>query len=133
LDQLNVENDRLAIVSPSDDLRSQLGEVLINRYRAVPFPPSLDAHTAEMWPELFSDRLWPEQVTVWLSFSEARDRMIVRGEIAVDDTPKLTVLLTPETVDLFGRGPTLTLQTNDWDEIEREVTAAIQSVWPDLG
>jgi hypothetical protein len=32
-----------------------------------------------------------------------------------------------------GRGPTLRLQTSDPSEIEAEVLAAIEAVWPDLG
>jgi 2-amino-4-hydroxy-6-hydroxymethyldihydropteridine diphosphokinase len=123
LDQLNHENDRLAILSPAEGLRRDLCQLLTDRYRAVSFRPALDDLVAEMWPQ---------QDTAWLSFGPARDRSIARDELEVADGPKLTILLSSLEL-LHGRGPTLTLQTKDLDEIEREVSAAIESVWPDLG
>jgi len=126
LEQLNCGNGRLAIVSPSDVLRRQLCDLLASRYRPVPFRPTLDDLATEMWPE---------QLTVWLSFAPACDRAIVRDTITVADGPQLTILLNPEIAEQLqpGRGPTLTLRTKDWDEIEGEVAAAVLSVWPDLG
>jgi 2-amino-4-hydroxy-6-hydroxymethyldihydropteridine diphosphokinase len=126
-DHLKTENDRLAIVSPSDVLRTQLCQLLMDRYRAIPFRPALDWNAATM--------LWPEHDSAWLSFPPGRDGTNIGHAIKIADGPKLTVLHDPGIMGLLtnGRGPTLTLRMAGAADIEREVVAALQSVWPGLG
>jgi 2-amino-4-hydroxy-6-hydroxymethyldihydropteridine diphosphokinase len=125
LDHLKTEDNRLAIVSESDVLRSQLCQLIMGRYRAVPFSPAHAGHAA---------KLWPEELTAWLTFAQMRDGANIRNDIASADAPKLTILLEQIVEPLaLGRGPTLSLWMTDPEDIEREVVAALHSVWPDLG
>jgi 2-amino-4-hydroxy-6-hydroxymethyldihydropteridine diphosphokinase len=126
LAHLKEKNDTLAIISPSHELREQLCRFLFDRYRAHKLAPVYSDSIAE---------LWPSEDTTWISLSGS-PAPAFSGEISMPDRyPKLTVLLEPDVVQRVtgGRGPSLILTRAEFGEIEREVSAAIASVWPDLG
>jgi 2-amino-4-hydroxy-6-hydroxymethyldihydropteridine diphosphokinase len=140
---LSAAADRLAIVSPNEALRTQLAELLVGARPAnVVARPRFET----------ADHHWPPLWTTWLEFpapSSAAARIVETvGELpyAAAAFPKLSVLLDADVahrgadklqwstlVRQPGRGPTLRLQTLDPPEIERELLAAVDAVWPDLG
>jgi hypothetical protein len=139
---LNMASDLVAIVSPADDSRAALAEVLTSDSGAQ-WSPEPQLGTASQH--------WPAPWTAWLALAPAEnsDRAdAVRPSLpyAAASFPKLTILLDPEPaaprqvlskwsplVRQPGRGPTLRLPTGDAAAARRESTAAIQSVWPHLG
>ena len=135
--------DRLAIVSPQDSLRTQLATTLVER-RAAQLAARPRFETA--------DHHWPPLWTTWLEFPTATtpgtSSVETAGQLpyAAAAFPKLSLLLDADIahrgadklqwstlVRQPGRGPTLRLQTTDPQEIELEVLAAVDAVWPDLG
>jgi len=139
---LDAARDEAAVLSPSAALRRVAVDWLARRFGAQEIERPAFA-TAE--------QLWPSTVTSWLQFS-AKPRggkhvLRRRGlRYAAAAFPKLTILLDARdeaggvtaaswsaVVRRPGRGPTLRLQTSDSQEIQAEMAAAIESVWPDLG
>lgn len=140
---LGQASDRAGLVSPSDMLRQQIAEILEKR---------VGAQIVERPTFATADHHWPPKWTTWLGFPAAPH---ARKSAADEPTalpyaaaafPKLSILIDADiarrgaaklewstTVRQPGRGPTLRLQTSDPTEIEAEVFAAIESVWPDLG
>jgi 2-amino-4-hydroxy-6-hydroxymethyldihydropteridine diphosphokinase len=133
----------LALVSPSDRLRQQVAELLEQRFVAEP---------ADRPTFATADHHWPPQWTTWLGFFTVAPAHPPGTDesstlpYAAAAFPKLSILLDADvarrgavkldwstTVRAPGRGPTLRLQTTDPAEIEAEVFAAMESVWPDLG
>jgi 2-amino-4-hydroxy-6-hydroxymethyldihydropteridine diphosphokinase len=136
---LQAASDHLAILSPSEPLRSQLGDRLTEQR---------GAHRMDRPKFATADHHWPPLCTTWLEFSprkgerpqqNASDAPLPYGAAAF---PKLSVLLDADVahrgadklqwstlVRQPGRGPTLRLQTTDPQEIEAELLAAVDAVW----
>lgn len=140
---LNAARNELVVLSPSEELRANLGNRIIERF---------GAHTIERPTFKMADRLWPPTYSTWLGLSARADEAERAPEkagglaYAAAAFPKLTVLLdaggdSPRAVKAEwsaivrqpGRGPTLRLQLADQAVMETEVFAAIESVWSDLG
>jgi 2-amino-4-hydroxy-6-hydroxymethyldihydropteridine diphosphokinase len=140
---LNAASDQVAIVSPSEKLRRQFGELLVQRYNAVLADPPAFA-TAEQF--------WPAQMTTWLKApaptraAEAAAPKSTSLPYAAAAFPKLSILLDGDSssanvpkaqwtavVRRPGRGPTLRLQESEAPTFPMEISAAIEAVWPDLG
>jgi 2-amino-4-hydroxy-6-hydroxymethyldihydropteridine diphosphokinase len=140
---LQQASESVALVSPSESIRQRLGALLVERcgVKLISRPtfPTADHH-------------WPPLWTAWLEVSpNARSNksgMEQHAELpyAAAAFPKLSVLMDADVahrgtdklqwstiVRQPGRGPTLRLQTTDVAEIEAEVLAAMNAVWPDLG
>ena len=140
---LDAASDQLAIVTPSDSLRRQVTELISKR---------LDAKPIDQPTFATADTHWPRALTSWLALQPlVGTEKSVRPEAvglryAAASFPKLTVLLDADsdsprsiksqwsaTVRQPGRGPMLRLQETGEANINTEVFAAIDSVWPDLG
>jgi len=133
-------SDQLAIVSPSAEMRSHIGTLLCGNFDAqIVEPPSFA--TAE--------HHWPGAWTTWFALP-TRSRQppaatLVGLPYAAALFPKLSILLDAgqaspgdrlqwsTLVRQPGRGPTLRLQATATADVEAEVSAAIEAVWPDLG
>jgi 2-amino-4-hydroxy-6-hydroxymethyldihydropteridine diphosphokinase len=134
---------RVALVSPSTDLRERLAALLADR---------LGVRTTERPTFATADHHWPPSWTTWLEVPTFASSNMPAAEQQIElhyaaaAFPKLTVLLDADVahrgadklqwstiVRQPGRGPTLRLQTSDPAEIEAEVLAAMNAVWPDLG
>lgn len=135
LRHLDSADDLVAILSPGELDRRPLVATLTSRFAAQVTSPR---HLEE--PEA----LWPRSLTTWLRFDGGPDTQ--NDPTAADGFPKLTILwddtLThppareanwDAVVRQSGRGPTLLVRTTDLQEVEREVVAAVQAVWPHLG
>lgn len=139
---LNMASDQVALLSPSAELPSRIGDALAERFGGqLVGPPGFS--TAE--------HHWPSAWTTWLALHPrlGKYHSVARapGQLpyAAAAFPKLTILMAGESaspadklqwatlVRQPGRGPTLRLQTTDAAEISAEVFAAIEAVWPDLG
>jgi hypothetical protein len=124
-------------------LRSKLAQVLIDRpaVRDITRPrfDTADHH----WPPLWST--WVEMPAP-SAMSPSSVEPAGKLPYAAAAFPKLSVLLDSDVahrgadklqwstlVRQPGRGPTLRLQTNEQAEIETELLAAVDAVWPDLG
>jgi 2-amino-4-hydroxy-6-hydroxymethyldihydropteridine diphosphokinase len=139
---LNMASDRVALLSPSAELRHQLADLLQER---------CGANVVEQPTFATAEHHWPSSWTTWLAI---KTLPLPMGEGSYVPTglpyaaaafPKLTIMLdgTPASpadklqwstiVPQPGRGPTLRLHTSDPAEIHAEVLAAIHAVWPDLG
>lgn len=142
---LHLENasDLLAIVSPSESLRQQLAELAINQFGLRPTPRPTFDNANHHWPPLWTT--WLEVPTV-ASIKIRAANQSTAPPYAAALFPKLSVMLDADIahrgadklqwstiVRQPGRGPTLRLQTLDTAEIEMELLAAINAVWPDLG
>jgi 2-amino-4-hydroxy-6-hydroxymethyldihydropteridine diphosphokinase len=114
-DQVCSANDRLAILSSASDLRWELSRQITSQ---------LDAHVVE---RDIDQALWPEEHTTWIS--------LAGDPRPVGNQPKLTVVLSdnPGEWRQPGRGPTLRLGTLNQVGIEQEISAAIETAWPELG
>jgi 2-amino-4-hydroxy-6-hydroxymethyldihydropteridine diphosphokinase len=140
---LNAARDELAVLSPSQAVRDALASTLAKQYPAK----AIDRPTFKT-----ADTFWPPAYASWLALDcPADDRRPARGKAgglayAAAAFPKLTVLLDAEAdgpagvksawstiVRRPGRGPTLRLQPTDQATIRTEVSAAIETIWPDLG
>jgi 2-amino-4-hydroxy-6-hydroxymethyldihydropteridine diphosphokinase len=140
---LQYAKDELAIVSPSDALREQLAAQLTEQ-RGMRLTSRPRFETA--------DHHWPPLWTTWLSVATKSTAGAPVGQqppklpYAAAAFAKLSVLLDADVahrgadklrwssmVRQPGRGPTLRLQTSDRAEIETDVLAAMDAVWPDLG
>lgn len=139
---LNRASDRVALVSPSSDLRTRIGNTLSERFGAQ----QLEGPTFAT-----SEHHWPAAWTTWLAFASSTRANKQAGNkppalpYAAAEFPKLSILIDAQhaspadklhwstLVRQPGRGPMLRLQTSDPAEIDREVAAAIEAVWPDLG
>jgi 2-amino-4-hydroxy-6-hydroxymethyldihydropteridine diphosphokinase len=140
---LDAATDQLAIVSPSDKYRRHFTELLINGFAANPSaPPTFAA----------AEQIWPSPITSWLAFSSSTSA-IAKAPATKSPLPyagvafpKLSILLDADSSSLGvaksqwtvvarrpGRGPTLRLQETEAVTFEAEITAAVRSVWPDLG
>jgi hypothetical protein len=138
---LNEARDELAVLSPSQELREHVAEFVGQQFAAAIIErPSFKT----------ADVLWPASYSVWLAV-ESPDRLAKATTsppipYAAAAFPKLTLLLDAENsqsrrsradwtqaVRQPGRGPILRLQLSDIAAVREEVSAAIQSVWPDLG
>ena len=117
LDFLTIGCDCVALVSENCSARDALSAKLINKYALQPRQAAGD-----------NENRWPAKSTIWLS--------IPNPERAVGH-PKLTILLHPGPHDgnflAMGRGPTLRVPVPDGQDIETDVFAAIEAVWPRLG
>jgi hypothetical protein len=136
---LNAASDKVALVSPSEALRTELTAKLSQRFgiKAIEGP---NFKTVEQF--------WPATYATWLSINRGteNDAFIPSAgslRYAAAEFPKLTILLDADgdapravksqwsaIVRQPGRGPTLRLQLSDRPAIEAEVFAAIESVWP---
>ncbi len=137
---LELASDALTLVSPSEPLRGQLAALLAERCgtRLIDRPKFETA-----------DHHWPPLSTTWLEMSAQSPAAASPAErsselpYAAAAFPKLSVLLDADVahrgteklrwstlVCQPGRGPTLRLQTSDPQEIEAEVLAAVNAVWP---
>lgn len=139
---LQMASDLLAIVSPSDALRSEVAE-LLTRERSAESASRPRFETADHhWPRLWSDWL---QMTPRSRTAHSQQTTALKNPLpyAAAAFPKLTVLLDGDIahrgadklhwstlVRQPGRGPTLRLQTLDTAEIAAEVLAAVAAVWP---
>jgi 2-amino-4-hydroxy-6-hydroxymethyldihydropteridine diphosphokinase len=140
---LNEAKDELVVLSPSAELRTKVADAAARQFgaRAIDRPefPTAAQH-------------WLAEYSTWLavnpSMGEGVQSSAQAGGLpyAAAAFPKLSILLDAEQdapgrakaewsriVRQPGRGPTLRLQTVDWAEVESEVFAAIDSVWPALG
>jgi 2-amino-4-hydroxy-6-hydroxymethyldihydropteridine diphosphokinase len=140
---LNAAADRVAILSPAEverrGLAVRLEEWLGGRVRTIAGPP----HAAGL-------PLWPPVWTTWLALNlgtvgSPRQPDLEAAEYPVEGRPKLTIILDTISPSLSeaspdwpalrlprDRGPTLALRTTDPAEIDAEVFAAFQAVWPEL-
>lgn len=133
----------VALVSPSESLRQQLAQLAVERLGVREAPRPTFANVNHHWPPLW---------TTWLEVPTAADTKTPASDPAANlpyaaaEFPKLSILLDADVahrgadklqwstiVRQPGRGPTLRLQTLDTAEIEMELLAAINAVWPDLG
>jgi 2-amino-4-hydroxy-6-hydroxymethyldihydropteridine diphosphokinase len=135
---LDIAPDRAAVVSPSNNERRELCELVIARHGGRVITPPPEAAEAD------GRRLWPPQLTTWLEFPGRAPESA--ANYPAGGLPKLSILLDAKAADdaepvghwsmtrrLAGRGPSLLVQAGDRAEIAQEVTAAIEAVWPDLG
>jgi hypothetical protein len=108
-------NDRLALLSSSRELRSGVARMITSRFGGNLLESGVD------------QELWPSEHSSWISFSANSPPAGTR--------PKLTVALEdrPGEWRQPGRGPTLRLCTKDMATIEQETSAAIETVWSELG
>ena len=139
---LNMASDQVVLISPSEVLREDLIALLYETHNAQPIVGP-DFNTA--------DHHWPPLWSTWLKLPEIAPVGSARRQesdlpYAAAAFPKLSILLDADIahrgadklrwstlVRQPGRGPTLRLQTSDWAEIEADVMAAVDAVWPDLG
>jgi 2-amino-4-hydroxy-6-hydroxymethyldihydropteridine diphosphokinase len=140
---LDKASDQAVIVSPSDGLRSQIVHILVHRFGAA----LIDAPTFAT-----AEQLWPVVISTWIAFphttadSTPAPRQPGTLPYAAAAFPKLTILVDADATSAGvaksqwsaivrrpGRGPTLRLQTTGQQTMDAEVTAALESVWPDLG
>jgi 2-amino-4-hydroxy-6-hydroxymethyldihydropteridine diphosphokinase len=140
---LDAASDQVAVLSPSESLRSEVAALLANRFgaKAMDRPQFATA-----------DALWPPAVTTWLGISPRSTQnpstILQQAGLpyAAAAFPKLTILLDAEpqsrgarksewssVVRRPGRGPTLRLQVSDQGTLQDEVVAAVESIWADLG
>jgi 2-amino-4-hydroxy-6-hydroxymethyldihydropteridine diphosphokinase len=119
LDHLESGADVVAIVSQDDAARHALAATLLVKYEV-----ELGAASAD------EEQLWPAAKTTWLAMPEW---LAMPAAPPSNGHPKLTVLLGGGWHAAPGRGPTLQLDVVNGDEVEREVFAAIEAVWPRLG
>jgi len=138
---LDAASDRVAIVSPDDNVRGHFTAQIVEQFgaRAV---DGLEFAVVE--------QLWPARITQWLDMSD----LAASSAVAVPATlpyaaaafPKLTILIDAASdsphiakaqwssiVRRPGRGPTLRLQASEAAMFASEITAAVEAVWPDLG
>jgi 2-amino-4-hydroxy-6-hydroxymethyldihydropteridine diphosphokinase len=139
LTHLHAASDQLAIVSPSESLRSELASLLTEKGNARAIDRARFATADHHWPPLW---------TTWLEFASGESRRQAPNSphqelpYAAAAFPKLSVLLDGDVahrgadklqwstlVRQPGRGPTLRLQRTDRSEIEAEVLAAVDAVW----
>jgi 2-amino-4-hydroxy-6-hydroxymethyldihydropteridine diphosphokinase len=119
LDRLDSSNARLAVLSASRVVRSDACQRIMARFGGQIVESPVDSE------------LWPIKYASWISFAS--------DSHSEGDSPKLTVILETAASDApcewrpFGRGPTLHLRSMSTAAIDQEVSAAIESVWPDLG
>ena len=112
VDHLDSGADRIAIVSRDESARHRLAATLGERYGANGCEPvAVDAP------------LWPASSTTWLEMPATHNS---------NGHPKLTVLL-DDAVSEEGLGPTLRIGPVSRSEVECEIFAAIEAVWPRLG
>jgi 2-amino-4-hydroxy-6-hydroxymethyldihydropteridine diphosphokinase len=140
---LDFAKDEAVLLSPSDTIRLALAQALEERFgiEAVARPTFKTA-----------DTIWPPAHAAWLAVKRSGNKpepMPTKSgglSYAAAAFPKLSVLVDGRDhatravkanwsaiVRQPGRGPTLRLQSADLAEIQAEVFAAIESVWPDLG
>jgi 2-amino-4-hydroxy-6-hydroxymethyldihydropteridine diphosphokinase len=126
LTHVKEQNDTLAIISPSPELRERLCRFLKERY----YTKKVQAVYSDAMAEL-----WPPKDTTWISLLNSLEPPSHDNRLLHERYPKLTILLEPDIIQgaMGGRGPSLILNTTDFGEMKREVSAAIASVWPDLG
>jgi 2-amino-4-hydroxy-6-hydroxymethyldihydropteridine diphosphokinase len=136
---LRAASDSMAIVSPSEPLRTHLANVLVEQR---------DARSIERPRFATADHHWPPLWTSWLELPSQKSQRSAstpgHAELpyAAAAFPKLSVLLDADVahrgadklqwstlVRQPGRGPTLRLQTADPQEIEAELLAAVDAVW----
>jgi 2-amino-4-hydroxy-6-hydroxymethyldihydropteridine diphosphokinase len=137
---VTMASDRAAIVSPVQEVRTQIAEATTKRFGAqLVDPPSFTP----------AEHHWPAAWTSWLAFPAAakKNKPIPNATSALPyaaaEFPKLTILIDGQhaspgdklqwstLVRQPGRGPMLRLQSTS--EIDAEIPAAIEAVWPDLG
>jgi len=139
---LNLASDQVAIVSPSENYRRHFAEFIAKLFGARPVDRPTFA-TAEQF--------WPSQLTLWIKISSSDASTSSAGKpaalpYAAAAFPKLTILLDAESsapnvaksqwsavVRRPGRGPTLRLQESEAANVQAEIAAAIEAVWPALG
>lgn len=113
LDHLDSGADCVALVSKDKSAREAIAAALMASFELVPCRAAVD------------DRLrWPANESTWLSPANG-------GE--VQGLPKLSILAGTGIDRMPGRGPTLELASLKAEDLEREVFAAIEAVWPRLG
>jgi 2-amino-4-hydroxy-6-hydroxymethyldihydropteridine diphosphokinase len=136
---LNAASDQVAIVSPSEPLRRNIGALLAERFaaRAVDRPSFATA-----------EKLWPAALATWLALDRAAAGEVPASQkkgalpYAAAAFPKLTLLLDGDAgaaganksqwssvARQPGRGPTLRLQQTDMETVRAEVSAAVGAVW----
>jgi 2-amino-4-hydroxy-6-hydroxymethyldihydropteridine diphosphokinase len=113
LDHLGSGADCVALVSPNEPARHELATTLSERFGMIACEPSV-----------VSEQLWPAASTTWLAVPDGR---------VSSESPKLTILLDAPAAKERGLGPTLRITTASGNEVEREVFAAAEAVWPRLG
>ena len=140
---LQQASDSVALVSPSESIRQRIGALVVERcgvkLSSRPTFPTADHH----WPPLWTTWL---EVSPDASSNKPTTEQHAELPYAAAAFPKLSVLMDADVahrgadklqwstiVRQPGRGPTLRLQTTDVAEIEAEVLAAMNAVWPDLG
>jgi 2-amino-4-hydroxy-6-hydroxymethyldihydropteridine diphosphokinase len=140
---LDMANDFVAIVSPSEMHRRALAEAIVGEFAAAKQsePPELGAAAQH----------WPAEWTTWIAFNPRSKRVGLSASLgslpyAAATFPKLTILLDGDPaaqravlskwspiVRQPGRGPTLRLFPADAANVRAEAFAAVESIWPDLG
>lgn len=143
LAHLQLASERVSLLSPSEELRDQLAALLASHRGARVIDRPRFATVDHHWPALW---------TTWLEVpAQPPSGAPTAGSptelpYAAAEFPKFSVLLDADVahrgadklqwstlVRQPGRGPTLRLQTTDGPEIEADVLAAMDAVWPDLG
>jgi 2-amino-4-hydroxy-6-hydroxymethyldihydropteridine diphosphokinase len=114
---LEIGSDSVAIVSHDGETRRDIADKLVAKYAMKTCPASTSNQ----------DR-WPTELSTWLSIPNS-PRSIGH--------PKLTVMIhegfADASVFAMGRGPTLRVPASDGQDMETDVFAAIEAVWPRLG
>lgn len=134
---LSSARDTLAIVSPSDQARNRLAQVIQERGSATP-DAAPEFQTAEHhWPSAWTSWFARKSTSPPTTSEENKPAL----SYAAEAFPKLTILLDgpfakpadkvqwSTLVRQPGRGPTLRLQTPNPAEIDAEALAAIAAVW----
>jgi 2-amino-4-hydroxy-6-hydroxymethyldihydropteridine diphosphokinase len=107
LEQLDSGGDFVAIVAKDERTRERLAANLIEKFKLVVCEP------AEA-----------EASATYLSLT---------GDSTPSGSPQLSILHDLPIAEMHGRGPTLRVPVADGQEIEADIFAAIEAVWPRLG
>jgi 2-amino-4-hydroxy-6-hydroxymethyldihydropteridine diphosphokinase len=113
LDHLDMGAECVAVVSQDKSAREAIAAALMASYELIPSEATVE-----------DELLWPEGDTTWLRLANEEP---VRGH------PKLTILFGTGVDRMPGRGPTLELASLPTEDVEQEVFAAVEAVWPRLG
>lgn len=141
---LNAARDQIALLSPSASLRDTACRHLSARFGMTPIPPPRFATANQHWPPDYAS--WLAVPATGGAEAETALPSTPPLRYAAADFPKLSVLLDGEEdvpqslraewsriVRQPGRGPVLRLRAAPQSQIEAELNAAVESVWPDLG
>lgn len=136
---LNMASDRVAIVSPSAELRDRASDCVAKQPGWQPTDAPKFATAEHHWPTGWTSWLVTSVGTSSAKASTSRSQSL---PYAAAEFPKLTVLLDDALakpgdkllwstlVRQPGRGPTLRVPASESDRLAEEILAAIRAVWP---